>query len=149
MTIFTRKLYIIFFVSFLIGCSSSFYYDLWAGDKPKHHTENGFRNFPLIEPAHTQGFKFIWNRIFSSSKSDKIPSDHLIDEKRAIDQLKKLGKEDTITWIGQSTALLKIDEKVILTDPFFLNVPVLGFSGRADLSPQELLQKTYLQWTLS
>ncbi len=114
----TRKLCIIFFVSFLIGCSSS-NSELWVKEKPLHHTEKGFRNYPPIEKNETQGFKFIWNRIFSSSKTDKIPSDHLIDEKRAIDQLRKLGKEDTITWVGQSTALLKIDGKVILTDPFF------------------------------
>ena len=142
MTIFTRKLCIFFFVSFLIGCSSSFQYDLWAGDKPKHHTENGFRNFPLIEPAHTQGFKFIWNRIFSSSKSDKIPSDHLIDEKRAIDQLKKLGKEDTITWIGQSTALLKIDGKVILTDPFFSKRAGPGIFGPRRSVPPGITAKS-------
>ena len=67
-----------------------------AEDKPKHHTENGFRNYPVIEPADTQGFKFIWNRIFSSSKPDEIPADHLIDEKRAIDRYKKLVNEDTI-----------------------------------------------------
>ena len=121
MTIFTSKLCIGFFVSFLIGCLSSSNYDLWAGDKPKHHTQNGFRNFPLIKPADTQGFQFIWNRMFSSSKSDKIPSDHLIDEKRSIDKLKKLREEDTITWIGQSTALLKTDGKVVLTDPFLRN----------------------------
>ena len=90
-----------------------------AEDKPKHHTENGFRNYPLIEPADTKGFKFIWNRISSSSKPDEIPANHLIDEKRAIDRYKELVNEDTITWIGQSTALLKINGKVILTDPFF------------------------------
>ncbi len=119
MTIFTRKLCILLFVFFSIGCSSSSDFELWAEDKPKHHTENGFRNYPLIEPADTKGFNFIWNRIFSSSKSDKIPFNHLLDEKRAVDRFKELGNEDTITWIGQSTALLKINGKVILTDPFF------------------------------
>ena len=111
MTIFTRKLSIIFFISFLIWCSSSSDYDLWAWDRPKHHTDNGFRNYPLIEPADTQGFKFIWDRIFSSSKPDEIPANHFVEEKRAIDRFKNLGNEDTITWIGQSTALLKINGK--------------------------------------
>lgn len=103
----------------LISCSSFSNSRLWADDKPKHHTENGFRNYPIIEPVETQGLKFIWNRIFSSTNSDKIPADHLIDEKRAIDSIIELGNEDSITWIGQSTTLLKIDGKVILTDPFF------------------------------
>jgi len=115
----TCKVGIVFFASLLMVCSSSSHTELWAKGKPIHHTETGFRNYPPIRPAEKQGFKFIWNRIFSSSKSDKIPADHVIDEKKAIDQLKKRESEDTITWIGQSTALLKIDGKVILTDPFF------------------------------
>ncbi|MBC8441865.1 MAG: MBL fold metallo-hydrolase [Deltaproteobacteria bacterium] len=117
--IFTCNLYIFFFVCFLIGCSSFSRSELWAGDKPSHHTENAFQNYPLIEPPDAQGFRFIWNKIVSSSKSDKIPADHLIDKKRAIDRYRKLENEDTVTWIGQSTALLKINGKVILTDPFF------------------------------
>ncbi len=129
MTVFTRKICIIFLLSFFIWCPSSPDYDLLAWDKPKHHTDNGFRNYPLIKPADTQGFKFIWNRIFSSSKPDEIPADHFIEENRAIDGFKKLGNEDTITWIGQSTALLKINGKVILTDPFFSKRAGLGILG--------------------
>ena len=61
--VFTCILYIFFFVSFLIGCSSSSHSELWAGaDKPSHHTENGFQNYPLIESDDTQGFRFIWTK---------------------------------------------------------------------------------------
>lgn len=119
MAIFARNLCIIFLISFFTGCSSSSDHNLWAYDKPKHHSDNGFINYPPIEPADTQGFKFIWNRIFSSPKTDEIPADHFIEEKKAMDRLKNMGNEDTITWIGQSTALIKINGKVILTDPFF------------------------------
>lgn len=129
MTNFTCKVGIIFFVLLIMGCLSPSHTELWAKGKPKHHTEEGFRNYPLIEPAETQGFKFIWNRIFSAPKSDKIPADHIIDEKRAIDQFKKLERVDTITWIGQSTALLKVDGKVILTDPFFAKRSGPGIFG--------------------
>ncbi|MGB9439088.1 MAG: MBL fold metallo-hydrolase [Desulfobacterales bacterium] len=141
MNLFTRKICIILFVFFVIGCSSSSDYDLRAEDKPKHHTENGFRNYPLIEPADTQGFKFIWNRIFSSSKPDEIPADHLIGEKRAIDRYKKLVNEDTITWIGQSTALLKISGKVILTDPFFSKRAGPGILGPSRSVPPGISAK--------
>ena len=141
MNLFTRKPCIILFVFFLIGCSSSSDYDLRAEDKPKHHTENGFRNYPLIEPADTKGFKFIWNRIFSSSKPDEIPADHLIGEKRAIDRYKKLSNEDTITWIGQSTALLKINGKVILTDPFFSKRAGPGILGPSRSVPPGISAK--------
>ena len=140
-TIFTCKPCVFFFVSFLIGCSSSSHLELWAGDEPSHHTENGFRNYPLIEPADTQGFKFIWNRIVSSSKSDKIPADHLIDKKRAIDRFGKLGNEDTVIWIGQSTALLKINGKVILTDPFFSKRAGPGIFGPSRSVPPGITAK--------
>ena len=144
MALFTRKTCVIFFVCLLIGCSSSSHSDLWAGDKPNHHTEKGFRNYPFIEPANTQGFKFIWNRIFSSSKSDSIPVEHLIDEKKAIDQFKKHGNEDTITWIGQSTVLLKIDGKVILTDPFFAKRTGPGIFGPSRSVPPGITAKNLL-----
>jgi len=76
----TMKQQSFFIISFLKGCSSSSHLELWAGDKPGHHIKNGFRNYPLIEPADTLRFKFIRNRIVSSSKTDNIPTDHLIDE---------------------------------------------------------------------
>lgn len=120
-TVFTWKAYFLFFVILILGCSSSSHTELWAQDKPGHHTENGFQNYPLIEPAETQGFSFMWNKIVTPSKSDKIPPGHVIDKKKAIDQYRKLENEDTVTWIGQSTALVKINGKVILTDPFFSN----------------------------
>ena len=135
MDLFTRIRYIILLVFILTVCSSNSGYELRAEDKPKHHTVNGFRNYPLVEPADTQGFKFIWNRIFSSSKPDEIPADHLIDEKRAIDRYNKLVNEDTITWIGQSTALLKINGKVILTDPFFSKRAGPGLFGPSRTVP--------------
>ena len=140
MDLFTRKICIILFVFFLIVCSSSSDYDLRAEDKPKHHTENGFRNYPLIEPADTQGFKFIWNRIFSSSKPDKIPADHLICRKGPLIDI-KIMNEDTITWIGQSTALLKINGKVILTDPFFSKRAGPGILGPSSICPPGISAK--------
>ncbi|MES9956270.1 MAG: MBL fold metallo-hydrolase [Sedimenticola sp.] len=129
MTIFTSRLSGIFFLSSFVGCLLLFSNELWAEDKPKHHTESGYRNYPLIEPADTQGFKFIWNRVFSSEKSSEMPADHLMDEKKALVQYKELANEDTVTWIGQSTALLKLDGKVILTDPFFSQRAGIGVFG--------------------
>jgi len=137
----TCKAGVVFFAALLMGCSSSSHAKLWAMDKPMHHTEKGFRNYPLIEPAETQGFKFIWNRIFSSSKSNKIPTDHVIDEKSAINQFKNLESEDTITWIGQSTVLLKIDGKVILTDPFFSKRSGFGPFGPSRSVPPGIAAK--------
>lgn len=60
-----------------------------------------------------------------------MPANHVIEEQKAIDQFKKLKNENTITWIGQSTVILKIDGNVILTDPFFVKR-----SGPGNLGPR-------------
>lgn len=129
MPIFTRKIAILLFGFFLLECASCSNAELLAGDRPKHHTKQGFKNYPLIEPADTQGFKLFWDKIFSSSKTDQIPPEHLMDAKKAVDLFKGLENEDTITWIGQSTTLLKIDGKVIVTDPFFSERAGPGYFG--------------------
>ncbi len=98
------------------GCSADVKLD---HNSPPHHTENGYRNYPVIEPADTQMLKLIWNRMLSSTKTHEIPEGHLLDEAIALQQFADLSKEDTVTWIGQSTTLLKLDGKLILTDPFF------------------------------
>ena len=44
-----------------------------------------------------------------------------LPEKKAIQHYENLKGQNTITWIGQATFVLKIQNKVILTDPFFDN----------------------------
>jgi L-ascorbate metabolism protein UlaG (beta-lactamase superfamily) len=64
-----------------------------------------------------------------------------MDEKRAIDRYEKLANKDTITWIGQSTALLKINGKVILTDPFFSKRAGPGILGPSRSVPPGISAK--------
>ena len=110
--------YLLFLLSLLAfnGCASEIGLNQ---NSPQHHTENGYRNFPIIEPADTQTLKLIWNRMLASGKSHEIPEAHLLDEDKALAQFARLSEKDTVTWIGQSTTLLKLDGKIILTDPFF------------------------------
>ena len=91
-----------------------------AGEvKPPHHTEEGFRNYPIVKDTSNLGFRFYWKRFISSFRSPDIPDNHVLPEDKAIALYEKLRDENTITWIGQSTLLIKINGVTILTDPYF------------------------------
>ena len=34
--------------------------------RPMHHTDEGFRNYPVLEDSPSLGFKFYWKRFISS-----------------------------------------------------------------------------------
>jgi L-ascorbate metabolism protein UlaG (beta-lactamase superfamily) len=91
----------------------------WEVGKPKHHTTEGFRNYPIVPESPALGIGFYMRRIESSFNLPVVPESHYLSEEDAITQLNNLKNKNTITWIGQSTFLMKIDGKFILTDPFF------------------------------
>jgi len=91
----------------------------WNQGMPKHHTTEGFRNYPLVEDAPSLVFSFYLRRFVSSFSSLDVPKNHILTEKDAIALYKELNDKNTITWIGQSTLLIKIDGRTIITDPFF------------------------------
>ena len=91
----------------------------WEVGKPKHHTTEGFRNYPVVPDPPVLGVSFYISRIKSSFNLPVVPESHYLSEEDAIAQLHNLKNKNTITWIGQSTFLMKIDGKFILTDPFF------------------------------
>lgn len=86
---------------------------------PKHHTNEGFRNYPVIENSANFGFNFYWKRFISSLTDPNVPENHFISNDKAVNLYEELRDANTITWIGQSTLLIKINGVVILTDPFF------------------------------
>lgn len=51
-------------------------------------------------------------------KTPVVPPHLVLSEHEAITQYKQLLQENTITWIGHNTFLIKINGKTILTDPF-------------------------------
>lgn len=87
--------------------------------RPMHHTDEGFRNYPFVEAPADLGFSFYWNRFIASFKTPEIPKGHVLPEEDTVSLYHKLQNENTITWIGQSTLLLKINGTTILTDPYF------------------------------
>ena len=86
-----------------------------------HHTESGFRNSPHIETASSKGALFVLRRIWGSAFHPEVPEGHRIEESRALSELNDLSEHYTITWLGHSTFLIRMDGKTILTDPFLTN----------------------------
>ncbi|MBT7155631.1 MAG: MBL fold metallo-hydrolase [Deltaproteobacteria bacterium] len=92
---------------------------LLANSIPKHHTRDGFQNYPLVRQEASLGFEFWWKRMQASFQEPEIPRDHFISEKQAIEDYQDLKQQNSLTWLGQATFILKVNNKVILTDPFF------------------------------
>jgi len=93
--------------------------ELLREGKPKHHTTEGFRNYPIVPASPALGISFYLRRIKSSFNLPAVPESHYLPEEGAISLLHKLEDNNTLTWIGQSTLLIRLDGKVIITDPFF------------------------------
>jgi N-acyl-phosphatidylethanolamine-hydrolysing phospholipase D len=113
-TFFSISLFFLFFVT--QACASK--PELNQGIS-KHHTTKGFRNYPIVEEAPSLGVRFYLGRFTSSLSIPDVPKSHLLTEGNAIALFKELNDKNTITWIGQSTLLIRLDGKNIITDPFF------------------------------
>jgi L-ascorbate metabolism protein UlaG (beta-lactamase superfamily) len=86
--------------------------------KPGHHTTKGFQNYPTVSAPVSKGFLFYMRRVLDSFFLPEVPNEHFLSEKEAIANFKLLEDKNTITWLGHSTFLLRIDGITILTDPF-------------------------------
>lgn len=89
-----------------------------SGDQSKHHTVDGFQNYPITPAMPPLGIGFYLRRAWSSFFLPDVPGDHFLAEEQAIKQLEALKGNDTLTWIGQSTFLIRLAGKTIITDPF-------------------------------
>jgi N-acyl-phosphatidylethanolamine-hydrolysing phospholipase D len=88
-----------------------------VGDKPKHHTVNGFQNNPYVETAAPKGILFYIRRAWGSVFIPDIPKGHKLSEKKSIKLLNSF-KSDRLTWLGHASFLIKTANVTILTDPF-------------------------------
>ncbi len=104
-------------------------------ENPKHHTPDGFQNYPLIPPAPSLGPGFYLNRIWSSFFLPEVPANHNLSREKALNQFRELKDKNTLTWIGQSTFLIKIEGKTILTDPFFSD-----YAGPYSMGPKRFVK---------
>ena len=127
--------FIIFFISILLYNSFS----MSIENKPYHHLPDGtFRN-PEGSPK-IEDFDFKWSfKVFNKEKKKiniNTPSDHVINKKEVLKNLKKFKNNDYIAWIGHATFLIKLGNTTIITDPVFeKNMGPLFFGPKRYVDP--------------
>ena len=89
--------------------------------KPYHHLPDGtFRN-PEGSPVRSDKVKFSYRQFTQEKKKIDmtVPSDHVVDKKKVLEDLEKFKNDDYIAWIGHATFLIKLGDTTIITDPVF------------------------------
>jgi L-ascorbate metabolism protein UlaG (beta-lactamase superfamily) len=107
-------------------------------DLPYHHLPDGtFRNpegSPQRDPSFNWSFK-----IFNEEKKKldmNIPSEHVINKKEVLKNLKNYESRDYVAWIGHATFLIKLGNTTIITDPVFeKNMGPLIFGPKRFVDP--------------
>jgi L-ascorbate metabolism protein UlaG (beta-lactamase superfamily) len=127
----------------LASCVSSHGKQL-AG-KPYHHTENGFRN-PEGSPERKFSWHSLWffpSRPFAQLLYGKPPKDHVLPQPQAVEAFHNTAAHNSITWIGHMTAVIRLDEQVIVIDPWFTKyaTPVPPFGPHRKMPPGVPLQE--------
>ena len=89
---------------------------------PYHHTTSGFRN-PPGSPERNPWYRrvpWIANRLIGGWENWDVefPEDHVVPQAEALSAFKAMQGEDTLTWIGHMTALIRLDGVTVLTDPW-------------------------------
>ncbi|MBU3918219.1 MBL fold metallo-hydrolase [bacterium] len=90
--------------------------------KPYHHITGGFRKPPgSIEntPVSWEGVWTMAKRVPGLFSSQDVPDDLVISPADALKQFTGYQDRDSITWIGQLTAIIRLDRQIILIDPWF------------------------------
>lgn len=109
----------------------------WIEGQPKHHTRSGYRNFPPVEEPPAVGAGFYLRRVMDSFLLPDVPAGHRLTEAEAIAGFEGADGANSITWLGHSTFLIRIDGVVILTDPFLTEYasPLWEFGSRRYVPP--------------
>lgn len=88
--------------------------------RPSHHGPNGrFRNpegSPRREGSRRDMGRFIRKQIFSSFR-EEIPEGHVLEPGDFAHQLQQ-ASNPSLTWLGHSAYIIRLGDKVIITDPF-------------------------------
>ncbi|MFT6029574.1 MAG: N-acyl-phosphatidylethanolamine-hydrolyzing phospholipase D [Oleiphilaceae bacterium] len=99
--------------------------------RPYHHLANGgFRN-PPGSPRRTsskwEALRFFLSFPFSD-RMPNIPAEHVLSKKEVQEQYNK-SSSPCITWIGHAAFIIRLGNKVIITDPFVSEVAGPGVLG--------------------
>ncbi len=114
-----------------------------AIEKPYHHVtdEKGntvsFRN-PEGSPERVSSFNWSF-KVFNEEKKKlkmDIPSNHVINKKNVLENIKKNENNNYVAWIGHATFLIKLGNTTIITDPVFeKNMGPLIFGPKRFVDP--------------
>ncbi len=90
-------------------------------NKPYHHLPDGtFRN-PEGSPERDVDFNWSF-KIFNEEKKKlkmDIPTGHVVNKKKVLENLNINKNNDYVAWIGHATFLIKLGNTTIITDPVF------------------------------
>ncbi|MGB0576461.1 MAG: MBL fold metallo-hydrolase [Alphaproteobacteria bacterium] len=91
--------------------------------KPWHHTTEGYRNPPGSPERNSWTDRLPWllgkfAAFAGATEKPDLPPNHSLPKAQVLAGLKSTAGKNTVTWLGHMTALLRIDGKTILTDPW-------------------------------
>lgn len=104
---------------------------------PPHRNARGFHNPPGSPPA--RGSIGEWLRFFrdlalapAALRFPPLPADHVLDAQAAIAGLAAAGADDSLTWLGHASFLIRLDGRTILTDPYLSDyaAPIAGIGPK-------------------
>lgn len=104
----------------LVACASTGHDDgdqATLDNKPKHHTREGYQNYPFVETAAPKGVAFYLRRVWDSLFVPDIPDGHQLTSLQATQLLDSIDS-NRITWLGHASFLITTANVTILTDPF-------------------------------
>lgn len=94
-----------------------------TGEKQPYHHGKRFKNLP--NPDHSKATRktylsFVWRMLGYSRETVDIPDGHVIEQKEAARQMQSFHETDNdcLTWLGQACFLIRLNGKLILTDPY-------------------------------
>jgi N-acyl-phosphatidylethanolamine-hydrolysing phospholipase D len=114
----TGRYFFYFLIIYLVALGHACQNEQMLTNKPKHHTENGFRNLYLKDEGKSF-FKFLKMRISEDWADQESQAKDVPQVKIDLDRLHHPKDPFQITWIGHSTFLIQINGINILTDPIF------------------------------
>jgi len=113
----------------LAACASE---PIHAPGKPWHHLSNGEYRNPEGSAKSSATFgdmvTFFFRRM--RDKPPVIPAGHVVAQVQAQSDFQKLAGQDTVTWLGHASFLLRLNGKTVLTDPYLTER-----AGRLGLGP--------------